>query len=445
MRARALAEKPDQDESNHERRDIVWNSSHSNSMASYDLNENQTQNNPRFMRKVKHEIHEMTRVTCSVLRCQASKLSYLFIPFFISIFWLFICLLTTRNPNVTLEQRYINEYFDHQILEDGTLTLRKNPGEDEVEEIHLPVGVVMNVVVAIPFLDINPIASQEYVKMLEWMLIYSTVPLRFHIITNEDSIPYVNSVLAKVNLTSNCDFTSEILTLSQIIKKSNEEICPSLGTRPEFCEILMGNMTPLLFPYLFKNLDTVIYVDRKLVFQDNIGYLYPIMEKLKRSKEGIAMAPEQTKTYMQAFSSWQKMNPSTKIGRPPPNGKPGYNPDLIVMDLDKLRASASYKKFFNEAKLNQVVKNYMFHTSQETPTLGDMLNLMAVDVESLFMNLGCEWNRLVDQTTDSYGKQFNQCDKDFIHVWNGKPQLEKIKKERKSRTVVPSGERKIEN
>ena len=111
----------------------------------------------------------------------------------------------------------------------------------------------------------------------------------------------------------------------------------------------------------------------------------------RRSKEGIAMAPEQTKTYMQAFSSWQKMNPSTKIGRPPPNGKPGYNPDLIVMDLDKLRASASYKKFFNEAKLNQVVKNYMFHSSQETPTLGDMLNLMAVDVESLFMNLGMDY------------------------------------------------------
>ena len=53
------------------------------------------------------------------------------------------------------------DYFDHRILEDGTLTLRRNPDEDEVEEIHLPLGVAMNVVVAIPFLDINPIASQE--------------------------------------------------------------------------------------------------------------------------------------------------------------------------------------------------------------------------------------------------------------------------------------------
>jgi len=115
------------------------------------------------------------------------------------------------------------------------------------------------------------------------------------------------------------------------------------------------------------------------------------------------------------------------------------------MDLDKLRASASYKKFFNEAKLNQVVKNYMFHSSSDSPSLGDMLNLMAVDTESLFMNLGCEWNRVVQESADSYGKQFNHCDKDFIHVWNGKPQLEKIKKDKKSRAVVPSGERKEEN
>jgi hypothetical protein len=156
------------------------------------------------------------------------------------------------------------------------------------------------------------------------------------------------------------------------------------------------------------------------------------------------MAPEQTKTYMVAFSAWQKMNPSTKIGRPPPNGKPGYNPDLIVMDLDKLRASASYRTFFNEAKLNQLVKNYMFHSSSDTPSLGDMINLMAVDVESLFMNLGCEWNRVAQDTPDSLGKKYNVCEKEYIHVWNGNPQLEKIKKDRNSRTLVPSEKAKQE-
>ena len=121
--------------------------------------------------------------------------------------------------------------------------------------------------------------------------------------------------MEKVNMTSNCDFSHEIMTLSHIIETTNKDICPSLGTRSEFCEILMGNMTPLLFPYLFVNLDHLVYIDRSLVFQDNIGLIYPVLEKVKRSKAGIAMAPEQSKAYMQAFNAWQRMNPSTKIGK----------------------------------------------------------------------------------------------------------------------------------
>ena len=62
-------------------------------------------------------------------------------------------------------------------------------------------------------------------------------------------------------------------------------------------------------------------MSRELVFQDNIGHLYNVIKKMKRGKEAIAMAPEQTKTYMQAFSGWQRLNPKTKLGRPPPGKK----------------------------------------------------------------------------------------------------------------------------
>ena len=146
---------------------------------------------------------------------------------------------------------------------------------------------------------------------------------------------------------------------------------------------------------------------------------------------------------MQSFSSWQKLNPSTKIGRPPPNGKPGFNPDLILMDLDKLRASASYKSYFREAKLNKMIKTYMYHSSSDTPTLADMVNLMAVDNEGLFMNLGCEWNRNSKQVWDVLETKYNVCDAEFIHVWNGNPNLEKINKASttgKSRTLVRTEE-----
>ena len=105
-------------------------------------------------------------------------------------------------------------------------------------------------------------------------MIYSTVPITFHVITNEDSVPYVTKVLDKLNETSECDFTKQILTLSEIIQRSNNDICPKLGVRSEFCEIVMGNMTPLLFPWLFPHLDHAIYIDRNMVFQVRLVYKY---------------------------------------------------------------------------------------------------------------------------------------------------------------------------
>ena len=81
------------------------------------------------------------------------------------------------------------------------------------------------------------------------------------------------------------------------------------------------------------------------------------------------MANEQTNLYAKSFAGWQKINPSTKLGRPLPDGKPGYNPDMMLMDLDKLRASTLYRSYFNEPKLNRLVKNYVYQGCWNLPTI----------------------------------------------------------------------------
>ena len=55
----------------------------------------------------------------------------------------------------------------------------------------------------------------------------------------------------------------------------------------------------------------------------------------------------------------------------------------MLLDLDKLRSSAKYKTYFDERKVNALVKNYIYHSSGEIPTLGDMVNLIAADSENL--------------------------------------------------------------
>ena len=102
-----------------------------------------------------------------------------------------------------------------------------------------------------------------------------------------------------------------------------------------------------------------------------------LSDKMKRSREAFGVAPEQSNKYMRAFGGWQRLNPSTKLGKPPTTeeggggGKPGFNPDLILMDLEKLRASGTYKSYFSELRLNKLVKQYLYHSESDVPSLGE--------------------------------------------------------------------------
>ena len=114
------------------------------------------------------------------------------------------------------------------------------------------------------------------------------------------------------------------------------------------------------------------------------------------------------------------------------------------MDLEKLRASATYRSYFSEIRLNKLVKNYLYHSSDEIPSLGDMVNLMAAASESLFLPLACEWNRNAKASTDILEKKFNVCPKaHHIRAWNGNPNLSRIHQEKDKSVSV--GRRKIEN
>ena len=119
-------------------------------------------------------------------------------------------------------------------------------------------------------------------------------------------------------------------------------------------------------------------VYRTMIFNDDIGKLYNVFKKMQGTggKEAIAMAAEQTNLYMRAFAGWQRVNPSTRLGKPPPEGRPGFNPDLMVMDLEKLRKSDRYFSYFSERRVKSLIGNYLFHTEGDIPSLGDMVSAL---------------------------------------------------------------------
>ena len=87
------------------------------------------------------------------------------------------------------------------------------------------------------------------------------------------------------------------------------------------------------------------------MFHDDVGKLYNEILKMD-PEESIGMVQEQTLKYFRAFGSHQVKSPGTKLGRPPSQGNPGFNPDLMVMDLVKLRTNPTYKSMIHELKVD---------------------------------------------------------------------------------------------
>ena len=115
VRARAFAEdnsgygygSPESDHQYNQPMKMTDLNKNRSSSSSFELSDSSNKSKSTFWRRIKHETYEMTRVTVNMLKGNGSKLAYLFIPAFISLFWLGICFMTTRNPNVTLEEQYL--------------------------------------------------------------------------------------------------------------------------------------------------------------------------------------------------------------------------------------------------------------------------------------------------------------------------------------------------
>ena len=74
-------------------------------------------NRPTLRQRLRRETWEMSRVMTNLIQGRASKLTYLLMPAMISLFWVLICLLTTRQPSISLEERLSQQHYRVRILD----------------------------------------------------------------------------------------------------------------------------------------------------------------------------------------------------------------------------------------------------------------------------------------------------------------------------------------
>lgn len=59
----------------------------------------------------RREARELGRAAVRLLKGQGSAAAYLFIPALVSLLWLGLCLVTTRSPSMSLEERLSEKYL----------------------------------------------------------------------------------------------------------------------------------------------------------------------------------------------------------------------------------------------------------------------------------------------------------------------------------------------
>lgn len=71
---------------------------------------------PTIRQRIRRETWEMARVITNLIQGRGSKVTYLLIPAMISLFWVLICLFTTRQPSMSLEERLSQQHYRVRLL-----------------------------------------------------------------------------------------------------------------------------------------------------------------------------------------------------------------------------------------------------------------------------------------------------------------------------------------
>ncbi|XP_074046688.1 xyloside xylosyltransferase 1 isoform X1 [Macrotis lagotis] len=138
-----------------------------------------------------------------------------------------------------------------------------------------------------------------------------------------------------------------------------------------------------------KEISRIIQLDMDLVHKANIRELF---EEFDNFPPGalIGIAREMQPVYRHIFWQFRRENPQTRVGEPPPDGLPGFNSGVLLLNLEAMRQSTLYQWLLKPAALQQLTEKYHFqgHLGDQ-----DFFTVVGMEHPELFHVLDCTWNR----------------------------------------------------
>ncbi|KAM6921391.1 xyloside xylosyltransferase 1 isoform 2-T2 [Xenentodon cancila] len=137
------------------------------------------------------------------------------------------------------------------------------------------------------------------------------------------------------------------------------------------------------------SLTQIVQLDLDLKYRTNIRNLFQEFDKFPPGAV-IGIIREMQPVYRHTFWQYRKENPQTKVGDPPPDGLPGFNSGVMLLDLSAMRASVLYNQLLQPTNVAKLADQYRFrgHLGDQ-----DFFTMIGMEHPELFYSLACGWNR----------------------------------------------------
>ncbi|XP_061682192.1 xyloside xylosyltransferase 1 [Syngnathoides biaculeatus] len=149
-----------------------------------------------------------------------------------------------------------------------------------------------------------------------------------------------------------------------------------------FLSVAMHHILP-------ENLTRIVQVDLDLKYRTNIRDLFQEFDRFPPGAV-LGIVREMQPVYRHTFWQYRKENPQTRVGDPPPEGLPGFNSGVMLLDLAAMRASTLYNQLLEIGNVNKLANKYSIRGN-----LGDQdfYTMISMEHPELFYSLACGWNR----------------------------------------------------
>ncbi|XP_067850743.1 xyloside xylosyltransferase 1 isoform X1 [Heptranchias perlo] len=133
----------------------------------------------------------------------------------------------------------------------------------------------------------------------------------------------------------------------------------------------------------------IVQLDLDLKYMSNIRRLFEEFEKFQPGAV-IGIAREMQPVYRHTFWQYRRENPKAKVGDPPPDGLPGFNSGVMLLNLEVMRQSELYNQLLNIENVRKLAEKYHFkgHLGDQ-----DFFTLIGMEHIGLFHILDCTSNR----------------------------------------------------